>query len=121
MAGLGVLSVLVGMTDTYYWNSVELLSMRVYSALTDTIYKKSLTLSPGSRQEYTSGEVVNLMVVDADKVKQAVQFITHMWACPVQVNIVLNCAERYYYCSGDTGGADNLLHLAGPRARGPGR
>ena len=89
MVLLGMTSVMVALTDTRYWNSMELLSMRVYTAITATIYKKSLTLSSSGRNEYTAGEVVNLMAVDAEKVKESVKFITFLWSAPLQVGLTI--------------------------------
>ena len=89
MTILGLTSVLIAMFDTRYWNQMELLSMRVYTAITATIYKKSLTLSSSGRNEYTAGEVVNLMAVDAEKVKESVKFITFIWAAPLQVGLTI--------------------------------
>ena len=86
---LGLTSVMVALMDTRYWNSMELLSMRVYTAITATIYKKSLTLSSSGRNEYTAGEVVNLMAVDAEKVKESVKFITFIWSAPLQVSLTI--------------------------------
>ena len=63
--------------------------MRVYTAITATIYKKSLTLSSSGRNEYTAGEVVNLMAVDAEKVKESVKFITFIWSAPLQVGLTI--------------------------------
>ena len=40
-----------------YWNGIELLSMRVFTALSAAVYKKSLTLSSTGRNQYTAGQV----------------------------------------------------------------
>ena len=42
-----------------YWNGIELLSMRVFTALSAAVYKKSLTLSSTGRNQYTAGQVRN--------------------------------------------------------------
>ena len=49
--------------------------MRVFTALSASVYKKSLLLSASGRQEYTSGEVVNLIAVDCSKVQQYKQHL----------------------------------------------
>ena len=41
-----------------YWNGIELLSMRVFTALSAAVYKKSLTLSSTGRNQYTAGQVL---------------------------------------------------------------
>ena len=40
-----------------YWNGIELLSMRVFTALSAAVYKKSLTLSSTGRNQYTASQV----------------------------------------------------------------
>ena len=89
MVLLGLTSVMVALMDTKYWNSMELLSMRVYTAVTAAIYKKSLKLSSSGRNEYTAGEVVNLIAVDAEKVKESVKFITFIWSAPLQIGLTI--------------------------------
>ena len=38
---------------------------------------------------FIGGEVVNLMAVDAEKVKEAVKFITFLWSAPLQVGLTI--------------------------------
>ena len=42
---------------------------RVRTALVTTIYRKSLRLSPSGRQARTTGEVVNLMSTDSQRMQ----------------------------------------------------
>ena len=44
-----------------YWNGIELLSMRVFTALSAAVYKKSLTLSSTGRNQYTAGQVLYIV------------------------------------------------------------
>ncbi|CAH8873035.1 unnamed protein product [Trichobilharzia szidati] len=46
------------------------LGISVRSALTSAVYRKSLRLSSEARAEYTTGELVNLLSVDVNRIKE---------------------------------------------------
>ena len=75
------------MFDTIYWTMVLLLTMRVYSSLAAIIYKKSLRLSASSRSQYSSGEIINLIAVDATKIQEALTYVTFLWVSPFHVGL----------------------------------
>ena len=75
------------MFDTIYWTIVMLLTMRVYSSLVAIIYKKSLKLSANSRSHYSSGEIINLIAVDATKIQEALTYVTFLWVSPFHVGL----------------------------------
>ena len=57
----------------HLFNLVNTYWIRVEEALMSAIFKKTMRLSPEAKQEFTTGEIVNLMSVDARRV--AVLFI----------------------------------------------
>jgi hypothetical protein len=59
---------LTAIFDAWYWKQMRIVSMRVMTVLSSIVYKKSLLLSSAGRQQYTAGEVVNLIAVDCNKV-----------------------------------------------------
>jgi ABC-type multidrug transport system fused ATPase/permease subunit len=63
------------------------LGMKLRTALTSALYKKSLCLSTDSRKESTVGEVVNLMSADVDSVVLLGQHVIILWSCPLQIVI----------------------------------
>ena len=75
--------------DTLYWSACELMTMRVYSSVAAIIYKKSLTLSANTRNQYSSGEVINLIAVDASKIQEALTYVTFLWVSPVHVGLTV--------------------------------
>lgn len=79
----------IALFDTAYWSQVQILSMRAYSSLAAIIYKKSLKLSSQSRNDNATGKILNLIVVDADKVKEAMTFIIFLWASPIHVGLTM--------------------------------
>ncbi|KAL5019771.1 hypothetical protein ScPMuIL_002663 [Solemya velum] len=51
--------------------------MRIRSALISAVYKKALTMSSEARKEKTVGEIVNLMSVDCQRVRD----LTAIYGC----------------------------------------
>ncbi|KAK3589166.1 hypothetical protein CHS0354_018871 [Potamilus streckersoni] len=65
------------------------LSLRVRSALISAVFKKSLTISGKARKESTIGEIVNLMSVDAEHIRDVLQYMWAMWSSPMQIIVSL--------------------------------
>jgi ABC-type multidrug transport system fused ATPase/permease subunit len=63
--------------------------VRVRAALVGTIYQKGLTLSSQSRQSRTSGEMINIMSVDADRVSLFSWYMHDLWLVPIQISLAL--------------------------------
>ena len=89
MVLFGMISILTILFDTLYWTTILLLTTRVYSGLAAIIYKKSLRLSSQSRNMYSSGEIVNLIAVDATKIQEALTYVTFLWVSPVHVGLTV--------------------------------
>ncbi|KAK1305891.1 ABC transporter C family member 3 [Acorus calamus] len=53
------------------------------------IYKKGLKLSSQSRQGRTSGEIINIMSVDADRIGLFSWYMHDLWMIPIQVTLAL--------------------------------
>uniref|UniRef100_A0A2N9FSY8 ABC transmembrane type-1 domain-containing protein n=1 Tax=Fagus sylvatica TaxID=28930 RepID=A0A2N9FSY8_FAGSY len=59
------------LAQRHWFFRVQQVGIRVRSVLIALIYNKGLTLSCQSKQTHTSGEIINFMTVDADRVGQA--------------------------------------------------
>ncbi|KAI3979532.1 hypothetical protein MKX01_001724 [Papaver californicum] len=68
---------------------LEIVGIRVKNALVAIIYDKLMTLSNQSRQNTSSGEIVNLMAVDADGVSYFSSNLHDCWKVPLQVILAL--------------------------------
>ncbi|PON94078.1 ATP-binding cassette containing protein [Trema orientale] len=66
-----------------------LIGQRVRAVLVAIIYDKGLTLSCQSKQKYTSGEIINVMTVDAERVGDCSWFIHDPWMVIVRVSLAL--------------------------------
>ena len=73
--------------NNLYEYRLALTSMKMRSSVTDAIYQKALRLSPTARSKYTTGEIVNLMAVDANRIIEFVLFVNVGWSSPIQIII----------------------------------
>ena len=55
-----------------YFYVMYTVSLRIKTALTSAIYRKSLYVSSSGKKDTTTGEVVNLMSVDTQRVVDAI-------------------------------------------------
>jgi len=72
----------------YFQRAFEF-GMRTKSGLTAAIYKKSLALSNDGRQAKSTGDVVNLMSVDTQRLQDVSQYGQIVWSAPFQIIICL--------------------------------
>ncbi|KAM4662137.1 ATP-binding cassette sub-family C member 3 [Discoglossus pictus] len=63
--------------------------MRVRSAITGIIYRKSLVITNSAKKSSTVGEVVNLMSVDAQRFQDLTTFLNMLWSAPLQIFLAL--------------------------------
>ncbi|KAF8409705.1 hypothetical protein HHK36_005784 [Tetracentron sinense] len=77
------------LTERHGFFGLQQVGIRTQAALVTMIYKKGLTLSSQSRQEHTSGEIINFMTVDAERIGEFSFYIHEIWLVPVQVVLAL--------------------------------
>jgi ATP-binding cassette subfamily C (CFTR/MRP) protein 1 len=63
--------------------------MRVKSSLTAMIYSKSLKLSNEGRAAKSTGDIVNYMAVDQQRLSDLTQFAQQLWSAPFQIILCL--------------------------------
>ncbi|CAE1165293.1 Probable multidrug resistance-associated protein lethal(2)03659,GDP-mannose 4,6-dehydratase sdnI,Bile pigment transporter 1,ATP-binding cassette transporter abc2,GDP-mannose 4,6 dehydratase,GDP-mannose 4,6 dehydratase 1,Multidrug resistance-associated protein 5,ABC transporter C family member 13,GDP-mannose 4,6 dehydratase 2,Multiple drug resistance-associated protein-like transporter 1,Canalicular multispecific organic anion transporter 2,GDP-mannose 4,6-dehydratase,Cystic fibrosis transmembrane conductan len=63
--------------------------MQMKYALIGAIYKKSLKLSSEAKQRFTTGEIVNLMSVDCERIDERLQVLWILLSSPLQISIAL--------------------------------
>lgn len=92
---LGMFAVSVSQTvclHQYFQRAFET-GMRVKSSLTAMIYSKSLKLSNEGRASKSTGDIVNYMAVDQQRLSDLTQYAQTLWSAPFQ--IVLCMASLY--------------------------
>ncbi|RLN48167.1 hypothetical protein BBJ29_000290 [Phytophthora kernoviae] len=68
----------------YFFHCFEA-GMRVRSAVCAAVYSKSLVLSAAARQKKTTGEITNLMSIDAQRLQELSTFINSVWFSIFQI------------------------------------
>ncbi|KAK1939976.1 Multidrug resistance-associated protein 1 [Phytophthora citrophthora] len=68
----------------YFFHCFEA-GMRVRSAVCTAVYSKSLVLSAAARQKKTTGEITNLMSIDAQRLQELSTFINSVWFSIFQI------------------------------------
>lgn len=84
-----LLSVFQTMFLNQYFFSTYTTGIQIKSALIGAIYDKSLVLSPESRQVKSTGDIVNLMSIDTQRLQDLTEFGQIIWSAPFQVIICL--------------------------------
>ncbi|XP_010936071.1 ABC transporter C family member 5 isoform X2 [Elaeis guineensis] len=77
------------LTIRQWYLGVDILGMHVRSGLTAMVYQKGLRLSNTARQSHTSGEIVNYMAVDVQRVGDYSWYLHDIWMLPLQIVLAL--------------------------------
>ncbi|KAL7913363.1 P-loop containing nucleoside triphosphate hydrolase protein [Trichoderma velutinum] len=72
-----------------YFQLAFVTGMRIKGGLASTIYRKSLRLSNEGRSTKTTGDIVNYMAVDAQRLQDLTQFAQQAWSAPFQIIICM--------------------------------
>jgi hypothetical protein len=72
-----------------YFQLAFVTGMRIKGGLTSAIYKKALKLSNEGRSSKTTGDIVNYMAVDAQRLQDLTQFAQQLWSAPFQIIICM--------------------------------
>ena len=72
-----------------YFQVTYVTGMRMKGGLASTIYRKSLRLSNEGRSSKTTGDIVNYMAVDAQRLQDLTQFLQQAWSAPFQITICM--------------------------------
>ncbi|VVA89902.1 unnamed protein product [Arabis nemorensis] len=76
-------------TSRQWYMGVDILGMHVRSALTAMVYRKGLKLSSIAKQNHTSGEIVNYMAVDVQRIGDYSWYLHDIWMLPMQIVLAL--------------------------------
>ncbi|XP_056698803.1 ABC transporter C family member 3 [Spinacia oleracea] len=68
---------------------LQVVGIRAKAVLIESIYNKALTLSCRSKQGHTSGEMINLMSVDAERIGDFSWYMHDPWMVIIQVALAL--------------------------------
>lgn len=72
-----------------YFQGAFVTGMRIKAGLTSAIYRKALKLSNEGRSAKSTGDIVNYMAVDAQRLQDLTQFAQQTWSAPFQIIICM--------------------------------
>ncbi|KAJ1966887.1 hypothetical protein H4R34_006455, partial [Dimargaris verticillata] len=75
--------------DHQYSQLCAMTRLRVRAGLITAIYRKALRLSNTARQQFTVGEIVNHMSVDANRLANASMYVHNAWSGVLQICLCL--------------------------------
>ncbi|KAJ3206137.1 hypothetical protein HDU67_008363 [Dinochytrium kinnereticum] len=87
--GLLSLQILETILSTNHFQLAGVAGLRIKTALTAIVYRKSLRLSAAARQEYNAGTVVNIISTDCDRIDDFVTYFHLLWTSLVQLPILM--------------------------------
>ena len=62
-----------------YFYKMYLIGLKIKSSLIMAVYRKALRLSSGAKSESSTGEIVNLMSVDVQRVVDMMPYVNMIW------------------------------------------
>lgn len=68
---------------------MNIVGMHIRTALISAVYRKSLLISNSAKKDSSTGEVVNLMQVDAQIFAELMPYLNMVWSAPLQILIAL--------------------------------
>ncbi|KAK1662423.1 hypothetical protein QYE76_050582 [Lolium multiflorum] len=77
------------LSQRHWFFRVQQAGIRMRSALVSVVYQKGISLSSSSRQSCSSGEMINIISVDADRVGLFSWYMHEFWLIPFQVSMAL--------------------------------
>ncbi|UJR17989.1 hypothetical protein I4U23_004890 [Adineta vaga] len=72
-----------------YFHCQFLVGLRFRSSITGLVYRKSLKLTNASKHETTTGEIINLMAIDASHFAEITTQFHMLWSAPFQITVIL--------------------------------
>lgn len=68
---------------------LSVVALRIRTALIGVIYRKALNLSNSAKKETATGNIVNLMAVDAQCFMDLLIYVNSIWSAPLQIILAL--------------------------------
>ncbi|XP_020571535.1 ABC transporter C family member 3-like isoform X3 [Phalaenopsis equestris] len=77
------------LSQRHWFFRLQQAGVRVRAFLISILYQKGLTLSSSARQGRTTGEIINIMSVDAERISLFSWYMHDLWLVPIQVGLAL--------------------------------
>jgi ABC-type multidrug transport system fused ATPase/permease subunit len=82
------------LTERQWEFGEQYLGLKIKSALTAVVYRKAIRLSSQSRRSHTSGEIINYMAVDVERVSESAWCLPYFWILPLQIFLALVILDK---------------------------
>ncbi|KEH33999.1 multidrug resistance protein ABC transporter family protein [Medicago truncatula] len=82
------------LSQKHWMFKFQQVGVRIQSMLVSIIYAKGLTLLYQSKEGYSSGEIINLMTVDAERIGEFCWYMHETWRAVLQVSLALFILHR---------------------------
>ncbi|KAI8617195.1 P-loop containing nucleoside triphosphate hydrolase protein [Chytriomyces sp. MP71] len=110
--GLLATQVVGAFLSTHFTQEASIEAVRVRTMMTAVIYRKSLKLSSSARQEFSAGNVTNLISTDCNRVEMFINFANYIWTIPL--SLAINIAFLIISLGWPVIAGIGLLILSGP-------
>ncbi|KAK9326402.1 P-loop containing nucleoside triphosphate hydrolase protein [Lipomyces orientalis] len=87
--GMFFISLVQTSCEQQYYNCATTVGMKLKTGLTAAIYHKSLVLSGQAKSQKSTGDIVNLMSVDAQRLQDFTLMLQFLWSGPFQAGLCL--------------------------------
>jgi len=84
-----LVGVLKSIMINLYFERMMKIGMKLRSNIINQVYMKSLRLSSVSKKDRSTGEIVNLISVDANRFLDALTFLNLVWSAPMQIIVCI--------------------------------
>ena len=88
-AGLFVSTFLGSMFSAHFNYMVQVVGLKIRAAIITTVYRKTLSIGSVSLSRFSTGQVVNFMSTDTDRIVNFCPSFHQFWSLPVQTAVAL--------------------------------
>ncbi|ORY28894.1 P-loop containing nucleoside triphosphate hydrolase protein, partial [Rhizoclosmatium globosum] len=86
---LFLLQLFAGIVMPNFVNVTQTVGLKVRTALSALIYRKSLRLSAAARRDFSSGRVISMVAVDCARIELFLMFANVCWTSPFNISLML--------------------------------
>ncbi|KAK3858134.1 hypothetical protein Pcinc_035658 [Petrolisthes cinctipes] len=93
-AGLCVAALVATFCSIHFNYQMAKVNLRLRAAVISSVYRKVLQVSTATLSRFSTGEVVNMMSTDTDRIVNACQSFHALWSLPLQLSVTLYLLYR---------------------------
>ena len=88
-------NIIISLLNSQYFKDQSLIGIRMRSALSCSLFRKSLVLNSKSRKELSVGETINLMSIDTQRIMDVILSLNLFWSSPLTIALSLYSLWAY--------------------------